>query len=146
MKAQAASIDLGKLTNLDIHNDYQHVEMWLMRKDFTGQFARWVVEQSPYEVPDIGPALLAYANYVSLVFGGESCKMFTYDELAAIVHADEFEKIPEILALNVSKISSGPGYVDRFTVPHPDYDFIDLGALSRNVFYSMVRSYINWMD
>ena len=135
-----------RLTNADISDNYCNVSMWLMRKDFTGQFANWVVQQSPYEVPDIHDALLAYANYVSLAFGDESCKEFSYDELAAIVDADEFEKIPEILALNVPKVSSGSGYAKRHVVMHPDYDFIDLVALARNVFYSMVRSYINWSD
>ena len=132
------------LTNQDISIHFRDVSMWLMRKDFTGQFANWVVQQSPYEVPDIQDSLLAYANYVSLAFGAESCKEFSYDELAAIVHEDEFEKIPAILALNVPKVSSGSGYARRHVVMHPDYDFIDLGALARNVFYSMVRSHINW--
>ena len=146
MNAKAKVAPLHRLTNADISDNYRDVSMWLMRKDFTGQFANWVVQQSPYEVPDLQDALLAYANYVSLAFGDESCKEFSYDELAAIVHEDELEKIPEVLALNVPKVSSGLGYIDRYTVPHPDYDFIDLGALARNVFYSMVRSHINWAE
>lgn len=146
MNTKAQVVSPHRLTNADISDNYRDVSMYLMRKDFTGPFANWVVQQSPYEVPDIQAPLLAYANYVSLAFGGESCKEFSYDELAAIVHEDEFEKIPEILALNVPKVASGPGYANRHVVTHPDYDFIDLGALARNVFYSMLRSYINWMD
>ena len=146
MNAKVKTVNPYKLTNKDISDNHRDVSMWLMRKDFTGQFANWVVQQSPYEVPEIDNALLADANYVSLAFGGESCKEFSYDELAAIVHEDVFESIPEILALNVPKIASGPGYANRHVVMHPDYDFIDLGALARNVFYSMVRSYINWAD
>lgn len=146
MKTKAKAVSQHRLTNADIFDNFRGVSMFLVRKDFTGQFANWVVQQSPYEVPDIQAALLAYANYVSLAFGGEECKEFSYDELAAIVHVDEFEKIPEILALNTPKITSGHGYNQRHTVPHPDYDFIDLEALARNVFYSMVRSHINWAD
>lgn len=146
-KAQAQVAPPHRLTNEDISDHYRGVSMWLMRKDFTGQFANWVVQQSPYEAPDISAALLAWASYVSLdVFVDESCKEFSYDELAAIVHEDVFETIPEILSLNKPKVSSGSGYARRHVVMHPDYDFIDLGALARNVFYSMVRSHINWTD
>ena len=146
MNTKAEAVLTNRLTNKCISDNYRDVSMWLMRKDFTSQFAKWVIQQSPYEVPEIHDALLAYTNYVSMAFGDESCKEFSYDELSAIVHTDEFEKIPEVLALNVPKVSSGPGYNKRHTVPHPDYDFIDLGALARNVFYSMVRSHINWAD
>ena len=132
------------LTNADISENYRSVSMWLMRKDFTAQFAKWVIHQSPYEVPEMHDALLAFANYVSLAFGDEACKEFSYDEVAAIVLDTEFEKIPEVLALNVPKISSGAGYENRHVVMHPDYDFIDLSALARNVFYSIIRHHINW--
>ncbi len=146
MSAKAQIVPSRRLTNADIRDNYRNVSMWFMRKDFTGQFARWVIEQSPYEAPDIGPALTAYSNYINEVFGKETCKEFTYDEVAAIVDATEFEKIPDVLALNVAKIGSGPAWVDRYAKPNPDCDFIDLGALARNVFYSMVRSHINWAE
>ena len=133
-----------RLTNLDISTNHRGVSMWLMRKDFTGMFARWVVEQSPYEVPDISAALTEWAAYISLeVMGDETCKEFSYDELAAIVHEDVFESIPAILALNVAKLGSADiVFTSRYDQPHPDYDFIDLGALARNIFYSIVRSHI----
>ena len=147
MSTKAKAVSPHRLTNKDISDNYRDVSMYLMRKDFTSQFAKWVIQQSPYEVPEFQDALFAYACYVSLeVFVDESCKEFSYDELSAIVHEDIFETIPEIQVLNVPKITSGPGYNKRHTVPHPDYDFIDLGALARNVFYSMVRSHINWSD
>jgi hypothetical protein len=135
-----------RLTNLDISNDYRHVTMWLMRKDFTGMFARWVVEQSPYEVPNIGPALVAYNNYITEVMGGETCKEFSYDELNALITEDVFMGLPQVAVLNEPLVSSGAGYANRHEKPHPDYDFIDLGALARNIFYSMVRSYVNWAE
>jgi len=137
---------MSRLTNLNISTNYRHIEMYMMRKDFTSMFARWVVAQSPYPCPDITAALVAFDAYVLTVMAGEEVKLFTYDELAAIVHEDVFEKIPEVLALNVPKIGSGPGWQSRYEKPHPDYDFIDLGALARNIFYSMVRSHINWSE
>lgn len=136
---------IHKLTNKDISDQYRGLEMHMMRKDFTGQFVRWVVEQSPYEVPDIAAALEGFNNYITKVMAGETVKKFSYDELSAIIHEDEFEKIPAVLALNVAKINSGAVvWVDRRTKPHPDYDFISLGALARNMFYSIVRHHVNW--
>ena len=50
---------------------------------------------------------------------------FAYEELSEIVNDKVFESIPEILALNEMKP-----------------DFIDLGALARNVFFMILRQYI----
>lgn len=134
------------LTNADISDNYRHVEVWMMRKDFTGQFARWVVEQSPYEVPDIAEALAAFNGYVTTLMGDEAVRKFDYEELNILISEEAFEKIPAVLALNVAKVTTGPGYANRFNEDktHPDYDFIDLGALARNMFYSIVRHHINW--
>lgn len=132
------------LTNLDISENYRDVEIYMMRKGFTGQFARWVVEQSPYDVPDITEALRAFNDYVTVLMGVETVKKFDYEELNILISEQAFEKIPAVLALNVAKISSGPVWVDRYTTPNPDCDFIDLGALARNIFYSIIRHHINW--
>ncbi len=132
------------LTNKDISENYRDVEMYLMRKDFTGQFANWVVQQSPYACPDITAALVAFDAYVLEVMAGEEVKKFTYDELNDIITEAAFERIPAVLALNVAKVTSGAGYRNRHNRPQPDYDFIDLGALARNIFYSIVRNHINW--
>lgn len=133
-----------KLTNADIVENYRHVTIHMMRKGFTAQFARWVVEQSPYEVPVITASLAEFNDYISEVMAGEEVKSFSYDELSDIICAAQLEKIPAVLELNVAKVTTGDGYVDRHTVPHPDYDFIDLGALARNIFFSIVRNHINW--
>lgn len=136
---------IHSLTNKDISEQYSEAEVWMMRKAFTGTFARWVVEQSPYEVPDITAALKGFNDYITEVMDGEIVKMFTYAELSDIISEEAFEKIPDVLALNVAKISSGAiVWVDRRTKPHPDYDFISLGALARNIFYSIIRHHANW--
>lgn len=133
------------LTNLDISTDHCHVEMHLMRGDFTGQFARWVVQQSPYPCPDLAESLVAFDAYVLELMDGEEVKKFTYHELNLAITEEVFEKIPAILALNVAKHGSEDiVFCSRYDEPHPDHDFIDLGALARNIFYSMVRSHINW--
>ncbi len=132
------------LTNRDISEQYRGEVVLMMRKGFTGPFASWVVQQSPYEVPDITEALRGFNDYVTELLDGEIVKRFTYDELNVAITEEAFEKIPAVLALNVAKIGSGPVYVSRFTQPNPDCDFIDLGALARNVFYSIMRHHINW--
>ena len=117
-------------------------EYWFMRSDFLGAFAYWVVAQSPYDTPDILSPLQAFGAYVSERVADGMPKKFTYDELSDFISDKVFESIPEIEALNHSKVSSGPGYENRHTKMHPDYDFIDLGALARNVFYMILRQSI----
>ena len=134
------------LTNADIAENYRGVEIYMMRKGFTGPFANWVVQQSPYEVPDFREALAQFNGYVTDLMGGETVKKFDYEELNILISEDAFEKIPAILALNVAKVTSGPGYAKRHRIMHPDYDFIDLGALARNIFYDIIRNHINWDD
>ena len=142
------SAAIHSLTNADISKHYRSVEVHMMRKAFTGPFARWVVEQSPYEVPDITAALKGFNDYVTELMGGEIVKAFSYDELSEAISAEAFEKIPAVLALNVAKISSGRDWECRYrndnTRQNPDFDFISLGALGRNIFYSIVRTHINW--
>lgn len=132
-----------KLTNNDISTRYRDEEFWLMQGDFIAAFAYWVVAQSPYLAPDITEALGVWGKYVSNVFGGLNLPVkFTYHDLSVQVTEDVFESMPEILELNRPKVSSGVGYMSRHSVPHPDYDFIDLSALARNVFYMILRECI----
>ncbi len=131
------------LTNLKISTDYRDIEMWLMRGDFTGQFARMVVEQSPYECPDLAGPLDEFNAYVSELMAGETCKLFTYDELNAAITEDKLMALPAVALLNECKVNSGSGYRNRHNKPHPDYDFIDISALARNIFYDMMRDHIN---
>lgn len=140
-----------RLTNLDIATHYSDVRIYMSRKDFLGPFANWVVRQSPYAIcPGLLAALVAFDAYVLEQMGGkegiEEFKEFSYDELNSIVSDEAFEKIPAVLALNVAKIGSGPGWQSRYEKPHPDYDFIDLGALARNVFYDIIRNHLNWAE
>lgn len=131
-----------KLTNLDISTHYSNRECYFMRSDFLGAFAYWVVSQSPYDTPDITSALSAFRGYLAFVFPDDSPRRFTYEELQKVINEDVFEEIPAIEILNHPKISEGAGYNNRHNKPHPDYDFIDLGALARNIFYMILRQHI----
>ena len=132
-----------RLTNLDIVTRYREKEFWFMLSDFVGAFAYWATTQSPYKILDIA-ALKAFKEYILELYPkiNEMPEMFTYKELSKIITEDVFEGIPEIELLNNPKVSSGEGYSKRHTTWHPDYDFIDLGALARNIFYMMCREYI----
>ena len=135
----------NKLTNADISSGYRDYKFWLMRSDLISEFAKWVVSQSPYDAPDITKALEAWAKFVGTHIEEDMPKSFTYDELARIVHEDVFEGIHQIYAFNVPKINSGPEYERQHMGDgemRPDFDFIDLGALARNVFYGIRRESI----
>ena len=142
MSAIMTNDRFDKLTNLDISTHYRDREYWLMKSDFMGAFAYWVVVQSPYPCPDISSPLSAFYGYLAFRFRKNLPVQFTYDELNGFINEEAFASMPAIMALNVPKISSGEGYDNRHAVFSPDYDFIDLGALASNVFYMLMRKQI----
>jgi len=137
-----------KLTNLDISTHYQDTDFYFMKSDFLGAFAHWVISQSPYDTPDITEPLNAFNKYISVFIFKDN----TRDEVINIKQADlellissrVFETIPEIEKLNHPKIDSGAMFASssRYHTTKPDYDFIDLGALARNIVYMLMRNYI----
>ena len=136
-----------RLTNFDISEQHKDRTYWLMKSNVLGAFAYWVTAQSPYYAPDITPALVAFDKYLSKVFIAENFhkelpREFTYHELGELIHENVFEKIQEIEILNHPKVSVGVEYANRHNVYHPDFDFIDLGALARNIFYMILREQI----
>ncbi len=131
------------LTNRDISENYRDYKFWLMRSALISEFAKWVVSQSPYTAPVITGPVAAWAEYVGGLIESGIPKSFTYDELNALITSEIFESMLDILALNEPRITEGEGYMNRHTGPkNPDYDFIDLGALARNVFYGILRECI----
>lgn len=135
-----------RLTNLDISTHYRDREFWLMRYDFLAAFAYWVVAQSPYDVPDIKAALTEFSEYVGKKIKADDAVKFTYDDISEFITEDVFVSIPEILALNVCRAEDGSKaryrFVTRYSKPDPDYGFIDLGALARNVKFMIMREKI----
>lgn len=128
-----------KLTNLDISTHYREREYYFSKRDFLSALGYWIITLSPYYTPNISKALEAFDREIQLLFAKTDFKKFTYDELKEIVSDKVFERIPEIEIFNHSKIDTGLLY--NFN-SKPAYDFIDLGALARNVFYMMLREKI----
>jgi len=135
--------NFNKLTNRDISTHHRDGEYWLMRSDLLGAFAYWVVAQSPYDTPDISKALTAFGDYIGETIKDDGVKRFSYDELSQFISEDVFESIPEIEILNHRKNGrDGMGFCSRYDKPSPDDDFIDLGALARNIFFMILRNQI----
>jgi len=132
-----------KLTNLDISTHYKDKEFYFIRSDFMGAFAYWVVSQSPYDAPDINEALTAFSKHVNERIPEDTPVKFTLDEVKEFINEDVFENIPAIEKLNHRKNGrEGMGFCSRYDKPHPDDDFIDLGALARNISYMLFRESI----
>jgi len=118
-----------KLTNADISANYQNEKYFLSLDDFRGAFACWVVRQ--LGIPDyqlIGNSIKAYTNYLAKNhFKKQDAAIeMSYKKIESLTSEKLFCSIPEIYELNQIKNS----------------DFIDLGALSRNVFYHILREQI----
>ena len=141
-----------KLTNNDISIQHKDRTYWLMKSDILGAFAYWVVKQSPYDTPNITTALKAFDKYLEKTFQANFSlikhkqshmpRKFSYQELSDLITESTLEAIPEIEILNHCKISEGAEYNNRHNVYNPDFDFIDLGALARNIFYMILREII----
>lgn len=115
-----------KLTNQDISANFRDIELHLMINDFKGAFAYWITTQNPFGCNGIEQATNAYGLFLKKTFAEkESVVKMNYEEIKALVSDDVFEAIPEIFELNQTK-----------------GDFICLGALSRNVFYMILRNQI----
>jgi hypothetical protein len=138
--------DNSRLTNRDISTYHENVDFYLSKKDFTCAFTYWIINQSPYDTPDISKALKAFDNYMNIFFKDASIgiRKFSYQEINTIIDPKIFELIPEIEKLNHPKIDTGQDimFSSRYDSIKPDYDFIDLDALARNVMYMIMREYI----
>lgn len=112
-----------KLTNRDIAVFYKNVNAWLLPSDFKAAFAYWVVAQNPNDTYVVDRPLKAFSEYIEKLFINPKVpQAFSQDYLKSVITNKIFEGIPEILELNQMKP-----------------DFIDLGALARNVIYHILR-------
>ncbi len=119
---------MSKLTNADISANYLNNEFYLMLNDFKGAFACWATRQNANETYGIvADAIQAYAEFLQKNYfnGKDAVVKMNCDLIKRLTDEDLFATIPEILALNKMKP-----------------DFISLGALSRNVFYHILREQI----
>jgi hypothetical protein len=114
-----------KLTNKDISEQYRDIKLLLMLSDFTSAFAYWVVYQNENsDAYAVDKALKAYTDYLykNMFDDIDTVKEFTYTELNMFISSGIFENIDEIRAMNET-----------------EPNFISLGALSRNMFYMILR-------
>jgi hypothetical protein len=117
-----------KLTNADISANYLNDKFHLMINDFKGAFVCWATRQNPNETYGvIADATQAYTKYLQQRYfkTKDTVIEMDCDLIKKLTDEDLFIAIPEILALNEMKP-----------------DFICLGALSRNVFYDILRNQI----
>lgn len=115
--------------------------MWVFKKDLIGSLAKWAIKQSPYLYPQkLLIVLDKFADHIEPYFTKENStfgmKKFTILELEDFIEAN-LKTIPEYLDWN-ERVNGRDGvgivtkYDDDFE-KDPDDDFIDLGALVRNV-------------
>lgn len=120
-KEEALSV---RLCNLDIAENFQDIDDFcLVFADFKGAFAYWVAYQNPNDTYVVDNALKAFSDYIRKEFKNiDVAEFFSYKRLSNLLTEDKLGNIPEILKLSRMKP-----------------DFIDLGALARNVFYMIIR-------
>ena len=115
--------------------------MWVFKKDLLGSLAKWAIKQSPYLYPqNLITVLDKFADHIEPYFTKENStvgmRKFKVLELEDFIEAN-LKTIPEYLDWN-ERINGrdGVGVVTRFDDDFEkdlDDDFIDLGALVRNV-------------
>ena len=118
-----------RLTNKDIADNYLGTDLYLSISDFKGAFACWATRQDESRNYDlVAKAIKAYSDYLLKVeyFSEYQVVYMTTEKLRLLTSEGVFKSIPEVLALNEIE----------------GKDFVCLGALSRNVFYHILREYI----
>jgi len=118
-----------KLTNKDISDFYRDHRFVLLPGDFTGAFQYWVTSQGR-SIEDKDLLLKAGLSFnthiVKPMFDNlDVPERFSYDDLEKIINEQHFKGITDIMAVNQT-----------------EKDFIDLGALARNVRFMIMREQI----
>lgn len=116
-----------KLTNKDISDQYRDYEIYLMLSDLKAAMAYWVTALNHNSTYISDKAVEAWTNYLQQKYfrNEDDVVKFTYDQLKQLINENIFIAIPEIYELN-----------------QMEPDFIDLGALARNIFYMVYREQI----
>ena len=118
-----------KLTNKDIAENFSNNKFGLMLDDFIGEFAKWVVRQDLSKSwQNQIKAIRAYEKWLKeIIFHKKDEVVFmTMKDIEKYVNDTVFTEIPAIYALNQI---AGSG-------------FVDLGALSRNIVFGIMRDQI----
>lgn len=108
--------------------------------EILGNFAMWTIRQSPYVCPEnLDSAIEALSLKLKGVIEFDK---FGYAELSCRDIRTKletiFEEIPWIMDWNEKKVDGDNTFSESHPDWNPDYDFIDLDALARNVSHSMI--------
>ena len=114
------------MTNRDITEKYSRSDQTFIigLTDFIGSFAKFVAKQGLENFNNIDKATDEYKIFLlnTLFENNEHFIDISYSKINEYTSVELFEKLPNVLKLNET-----------------ENDFIDLGALSRNVFYDIIR-------
>lgn len=117
-------------------------EILFTRSDLLGALAEWAARQSPYDYPEDLCAALDEMRTASDKWFDLEIKDFP---LARVVCDNLVEQIrgaiescPTILAWNVPKDRNEVRHRARTGGAHPDDDFVDLDALTRNMAHALI--------
>lgn len=115
------------LHNREIADNYKNHKFWIMPSEFIGAFAYWVYYQGKGMEMSFDSSILAFSDHINSVFENPNLPQeFSVPEIENLVSEQTLKEIPAVLALNINE----------------DKDFIDLGALERNVKYMIQREQI----
>lgn len=114
---------------------WDKTEVLVNHKTLAGSLACWAIRQSPYIVPEnLGPAIAEFMEQWSHEDYARLDTRALHQEIRAVI-----DRSPLVKAWNEPKkegavnTALGCAFVSRYESIHPDWDFIDLGALARNV-------------
>lgn len=133
----------------------QEVSINVTLSDIMGATAKWIVRQSPYVCPDNLPQVLAdvYEKFkhsidwgVRIEESGFYHKEMSSEELKTAIENvlcpyNPSSQIPSLMSLNEPKKQRQPsaGTLGEGEKYDPDTDFIDLHALARNVYHTVLK-------
>jgi hypothetical protein len=111
----------------------------VLKSVVVGHFAMWAVRQSPYLLPEElekGIEEFDKTLHSNIEAGNETLIETTYRDLKGNIE-NTISNSKIISSWNVAKKGSGPVFASAYSTPKPDYDFIDLDALVRNIAQSV---------
>lgn len=118
-------------------------EIWTFVHDFTGAVALWAVHQSPYPCPNnLETVIKKLTDLCAPDFNEVGMRKFESFRDVEDYLAPRLRSIPEYMAWNERKSGNRAPFqfISRYDGPgNPDDDFIDLGALERNVAMHIVQ-------
>lgn len=115
------------------------------KKQLLGFVAKWAVMQSPYHRPEnLEVVIDKFHESIKAHFENEYCIKFIDSRSLEKFIEEHLLKIPEFVGWNERKNGNKSPYsfISRYDQPNPDDDFIDLGALTRNVANDITRDQV----